>query len=322
MNRIGIIATTFICILILGGFSCFVFLNLKTDDYETVKNQNEYSEESVSEVYDEEELLSDVENEKPADAVTDNISDEQAVPGTIEENTDINWDLMTLEEKDKYRDTERKKVTPEYESLIRDEIKEVYDYNSNVIGYIHIDDTNIDGPVLQTLADYEYYLHRDIDGVPSEPGCIILDADSEIGIGTIDKGYLNGYTPTSIQLVHGHNMKNGTMFGSLLKYADQNYGLSHSIIRYDSLYEKRNYKVLGAFYSQIFDEESENFKYYNWNNFTSLAEYNEWYKEIREMSLYWTDEDVKYGDEFIVLSTCSYHVENGRFAVVGVRVYE
>ena len=229
------------------------------------------------------------------------------------------YDALTLEEQDALRDAERKKVTPPYVSSILPEYRELYDYNDAVIGYIYIDGTTIDGPVLQTLADYEYYLHRDIDGVESEPGCIILDADSEIGIGTRENGYLEGYEPSTIQLVHGHNMRNGTMFGSLLKYASSSYADSHSIIDYDSIYEKRTYEVVCAFYSQIYPEDSTEFKYYNWNQIDSEAEFNEWWTNISDMALYKRDVDIHYGDEIIVLSTCAYQVEDGRFAVVGVR---
>lgn len=229
------------------------------------------------------------------------------------------YEELTLEEQDALRDAERKKVTPPYESSILPEYRELYDYNNAVIGYIYIDGTVIDAPVLQTLADYEYYLHRDIDGRESEPGCIILDADSEIGIGTKADGYLEGYEPSTIQLVHGHNMRNGTMFGSLLNYADESYADRHNIIQYDSIYEHRTYEIIEAFYSQIYPEDSDDFKYYTYNQLDSEEEYEYWRENIDNMALYIRDVESGWGDEYIVLSTCAYQVEDGRFAVVGVR---
>ncbi len=261
---------------------------------------------AVADASDDNGLSGDAENTEDKELFIGNLTKEE-------------YDALTLEEQDALRDAERKKVTPPYESSILPEYRELYDYNNAVIGYIYIDGTTIEGPVLQTLADYEYYLHRDIDGALSEPGCIILDADSEIGIGTREKGYLEGYEPSTIQLVHGHNMRNGTMFGSLLKYANSSYADSHSIIDYDSIYEKRTYEVVCAFYSQIYPEDSTEFKYYNWNQIDSEAEFNEWWTNISDMALYKRDVDIHYGDEIIVLSTCAYQVEDGRFAVVGVR---
>ncbi len=256
------------------------------------------------------------------DADADDAEETSADPDRVEYIGGLTfeeYEALTLEEQDALRDAERKKVTPAYEDSILPEYRELYDYNNAVIGYIYIDGTVIDAPVLQTLADYEYYLHRDIDGHESEPGCIILDADSEIGIGTEAGGYLEGYEPTTIQLVHGHNMRNGTMFGSLLKYADESYADRHNIIQYDSIYEHRTYEVICAFYSQIYPEDSDDFKYYTYNQLDTEEEYDHWRENIDNMALYIRDVESGWGDEYIVLSTCAYQVEDGRFAVVGVR---
>ena len=250
------------------------------------------------------------------DEITDEKEEKELYIGDL---TFEEYEALTLEEQDALRAEERAKVTPAYEDDILPDYRELYDYNNAVIGYIYIDGTTIDAPVLQTLEDYEYYLHRDIDGVESEPGCIILDADSEIGIGTRKEGYLEGYEPTTIQMVHGHNMRNGTMFGSLLKYADASYADSHSIIEYDSLYEKRSYEVIGAFYSQIYPEDSNEFKYYTYNQLDSKEEYDHWIENIEDLALYLRDVPYQYGDEYILLSTCAYQTEDGRFAVFGVR---
>ncbi|MCR5594915.1 MAG: class B sortase [Lachnospiraceae bacterium] len=240
--------------------------------------------------------------------------------GTVSIDTDYDDDDRMLAIQDALRDVARKEVTPAYEDRILDDYRELYEYNDAVIGYIYIDGTVIDAPVLQTLSDYEYYLHRDIDGNESEPGCIILDADSEIGIGTAADGYLEGYEPSSIQLIHGHNMRNGTMFGSLLKYENESYADSHAYIQYDSLYEHRTYEVICAFYSEIYPEESDEFKYYTYNRLESEKEYETWRKGIDEMALYERNVSSGYDDEFIVLSTCAYQTDNGRFAVMGVRI--
>ena len=227
---------------------------------------------------------------------------------------------LTLDELDDIRAELRLEAAKPYEGDILDCYRQIYDYNDRTIGYIHIDDTVIDGPVLQTLEDYEFYLHRDIDGNESEPGCIILDADSEIGIGTKLSGYLDEYEPSLIQLVHGHNMRNGTMFGSLLKYTDSDYGLAHNIICYDSIYEKREYELVEVLYSQIYPEESDAFKYYDIEGIDSKDELKDWLDNVNEIALYQTGVEANEDDEIIVLSTCSYHIDDGRFAIVGKRI--
>ena len=286
------------------------------DEYAVGGTGSEVSSETMTE-----EELSETAD---ADPVQESDTDEPDPAGErviyIGDLTYEEYEALTLEEQDALRDAERKKVTPPYEDDILPEYRELYDYNNDVVGYIYIDGTVIDAPVMQTLADYEYYLRRDIDGKDSTAGCIILDPDSEIGIGTKSSGYLEGYEPSTIQLVHGHNMSNGTMFGTLLKYDDESYADSHSIIEYDSLYEHRTYEVICAFYSQIYPEDSDEFRYTTYNQLDTEEEYDYWRSHIDDLALYTRDVESGWGDEFIVLSTCSYHVEDGRFAVMGVRI--
>ena len=267
-----------------------------------------------------------VQNEIPTQESTESVTvlEEQDTSEQLSElqyyRSLYNEGKMILDELDKKRAVLREEAAKPYEQYIISDYQADYDYNKYVIGHIKIDDTVIDAPVLQSLEDYEYYLHRDIDGVLSEPGCIILDADSEIGIGTKTDGYLNEYNPTPIQLVHGHNMRNGTMFGSLLKYENETYAAAHNIIFYDSIYEKRKYEVVGAFYSQIYPKDSDEFKYYDIENITTFDDAMDWYGKASELFLYNIGSSIEYGDEIIVLSTCAYQVTDGRFAVVGKRL--
>ena len=227
---------------------------------------------------------------------------------------------LTQEEKDYIHFLTRTEAAKPYESDILPEFWSDYLRNDRVVGHIRLDGTDIDCPVLQKLEDYEYYLTHDIDNNDSKQGCIILDPDSEIGIGTKENGYLAGYEPSTNQLVHGHNMRAGTMFGTLANYASEEYGNAHKYIYFDSLYEHRVYELVTAFYSQIYPKESDNFKYYFFNDANTEEEFNYWYDNIMALSLYRTDIPVSYGDEMITLSTCSYHTDEGRFAVVGKRI--
>ena len=305
-----------LCALILVGCGETEDYSFSRDDVNDFLTTDEDYTGETDEPSDENTGTDETGAASDTDETTDETEEKEIYIGNL---TYEEYEALSLAEQDALRAQERAKVTPPYESEILPEYRELYDYNNAVIGYIYIDGTTIDAPVLQTLEDYEYYLHRDIDGVESEPGCIILDADSEIGIGTAKEGYLEGYEPTTIQMVHGHNMRNGTMFGSLLKYADASYAESHSVIEYDSLYEKRSYEVIGAFYSQIYPEDSDEFKYYTYNQLDSKEEYDHWIENIEDLALYIRDVPYEYGDEYILLSTCAYQTEDGRFAVFGVR---
>ena len=75
-----------------------------------------------------------------------------------------------------------------------------------------------------------------------------------------------------------------------------------------------------VFYSQVFFQHEDVFKFYKFFRADTQEEFDDWYNNIKEMSLYDTGVEAELGDEFITLSICAYHVEDGRFVVVGKRV--
>ena len=200
-------------------------------------------------------------------------------------------------------------------------MEEVFAMNEDTIGWIQIDGMVIDYPVMQTPFDEQYYLNRDFDGNYSAYGCILADTDSEIGTGTIANDYMDGTEPSTNIILHGHNMKNGTMFGDLDKFRDKNFAKEHSIIKFSSLYEDREYEIVSVFLSQVYmKSQTDVFKYYQFFNAENEEEFNDFYSNIKSMALFDTGVTAEYGDEFITLSVCAYHVDNGRLVVVGKRI--
>ena len=201
------------------------------------------------------------------------------------------------------------------------DMQELYDQNPDIIGWLKVDDMNIDYPVMQTMDDEEYYLNRDFDRHNSQNGCLIMDTDSNVGTGTAANDYKDGTAPSTNLIIHGHNMKNGDMFGNLDRYRDQKYYETHKIIRFSTLYEDREYEIISVFLSQVFlQSQTDVFKYYKFFEADTEAEFDDFYDNIMDMALYNTGVTAKYGDEFITLSVCAYHVENGRLVVVGKRI--
>ena len=204
-------------------------------------------------------------------------------------------------------------MLPEYESL--------WSQNEDFAGWLRIEDTVIDYPVMQCLEDENYYLTRDFYKEGNSNGCLILDNDSNPGVGIAKQEYANGSKPSTNLIIHGHTMKSGQMFGNLKLYAEEDYGLSHNIICFDSLYEKREYELIAVFYSQVYYKSDQVFKYYKFFQADTQEEFDDWYNNIKAMSLYDTGVTAELGDEFITLSCCAYHVEDGRFVVVGKRIH-
>lgn len=198
--------------------------------------------------------------------------------------------------------------------------KALYELNTDLAGWLTIDGTVIDYPVMQTMENESYYLSYDFYGEPNKNGCLILDTDSIAGTGTKACDYANGTAPSTNLIIHGHTMKSGEMFGNLKLYADAEYGAEHSIICFDSLYEERRYELIAVFYSQVYYESDDVFKYYKFFQADTQEAFDDWYTNIREMSLYDTGVTAQPGDEFITLSCCAYHVKDGRFVVVGKRI--
>ena len=212
-------------------------------------------------------------------------------------------------------------LAPVESAEMSQKMEEVYAINKDTAGWLSIDGTVIDYPVMQTPADEQYYLNRDFEGKYSAYGCIIADTDSEIGTGTAANEYADGSRPATNIILHGHNMKNGTMFGSLDKYREQSYEKSHSKIKFSSLYEDREYEICAVFLSQVYKKsQTDVFKYYQFFNADTEDEFNDFYSNIKEMSMYDTGVEASFGDEFITLSVCAYHVDNGRLVVVGKRI--
>ena len=221
---------------------------------------------------------------------------------------------------DPAEDTDQAEAVPLQTADMTQMMEEVHGINPDTAGWLSIDGTVIDYPVMQTPSDEQYYLNRDFDGKYSAYGCIIADTDSVIGTGTKANNYDDGSIPSTNIILHGHNMKNGTMFGGLDKYRDQTYEKSHSRIKFSSLYEEREYEVCAVFLSQVYKKSDDVFKYYQFFNADTEEEFNDFYKNIKSMSMYDTGVDAAYGDEFLTLSVCAYHVDNGRLVVVAKRI--
>ena len=203
-------------------------------------------------------------------------------------------------------------ILPAYRAMVEE--------NPDMIGWLSIDGTVIDYPVMQTPEDEDYYLDKGFDKQPNSNGCLILGAACSVGIGTKENGYADGSAPSTNLIIHGHTMESGMMFGELSLYEDQEYAAEHSTICFDSLYKHREYEVIAALYSQIYYRDQDVFKYYQFVQADTQEAFDDWYENIKALSLYDTGVTAAFGDEFITLSCCSYHVEDGRFVVVGIRV--
>ena len=180
--------------------------------------------------------------------------------------------------------------------------------NPDIVGWLEIKGTNVSYPVLQG-SDNEFYMTHNYKKEKSKNGSIFLSKDYDWNI------------PSTNLLIYGHNMQNGTMFEELLKYADYNFYVQHPIINFTTVDEDAEYEIISVFKSRVYYKSEQNvFRYYYFINAETEDEYNEFVSNAKNASLYNIDANATYGDQLITLSTCSYHVKDGRFAVVGRKI--
>jgi sortase B len=194
-------------------------------------------------------------------------------------------------------DNEFKEITQEYN---RDVDRLVTD-NPDCVGWIKVEDTRIDYPVMYTPNDPEYYLHRNFEGDYSSSGTPFL------GEGSI---------PTGNSLIaYGHHMNDGSMFAELEKFDDAEFGLGHTI-EYKTSTGVASYKPIACWYEDLTVADC----YHYWEQVGNLdaKRFNDYVANAKARSLYGTGASATYGDKLITLSTCSYGTAEQRFVVVAV----
>ena len=182
-------------------------------------------------------------------------------------------------------------ILPQYAAL--------YQENPDLFGWLRIPDTAVNYPVMYAPEEPERYLHRAFDRSDSYCGTPFLDAECD--------------PAGSFFLIYGHHMKDGSMFGSLPEYADVSYWMLHPEICLDTLYETRRYQIFAVFYAST--DEDTDMPYYAYKSLPDRAAFEALTAMIGSRKLYDTGIEPEYGDSILLLSTCSYHTENGRLAV-------
>lgn len=166
--------------------------------------------------------------------------------------------------------------------------------NEDIVGWIYSEDSPINYPVVQS-DDNNYYLRRLINGTYNTAGSIFMDYRN------------NSNLENNNTILYGHNMKNNTMFGTLLKYKEQEYYDNHKIMYYFT--PKKNY-VIELFTGYTISVESDIYD-------LSIIDNNK-LEELISKSDFKSDVKIKVEDKKITLSTCAYEYDGARYIVMGV----
>ncbi|WP_294496443.1 class B sortase [uncultured Gemmiger sp.] len=179
--------------------------------------------------------------------------------------------------------------------------------NPDFVGWISIEGTNVDFPVMQSAVENrDFYLRHNFQGEYDDYGVPYLDADC----------VLAGEGASNNLVIYGHHMKSGTMFGSLTNYKQASYYEEHPTIEFDTLYGDGTYEVFAAFPIDIVNDP---FPYNTYQNMDEET-FNTFVDEVKRRSSVDSGITPVYGDQLLTLSTCEYSVGNGRFVVCARKV--
>ena len=200
-------------------------------------------------------------------------------------------------------------LVPEETFPLNRDYKGFYEKNNNkdFVGWLRIDGTKLDYPVMQTSTNNkDYYLKRDFDKQDSVRGCIYAREECDL-----DK-------PSDNITIYGHNMADGSMFHSLMSYTEKSAWDYNSLIFFDTLKERHIYKIFAVFKTSA--NAGKGFSYHQFVDAQNETEFNDFVTNCKNLSFYDTGITPKYGDKIICLSTCEYTLNNGRLVVAAVRI--
>ena len=193
---------------------------------------------------------------------------------------------------------EYNKADNSYEKIrVEKEEENLYDKYEDYRGWIKIDNTNINYPIVQG-KDNSFYLDKDIN-------------KNYLSSGSIFMNYLNHGFNDENTVLFGHHMRNKTMFAQLKKYKEKEFFYGNN----DIVIEVENDKVLKykVFSAYVTDSKDNYIK----TNFDDKDQYKEFLEDIKNKSQYKLDIDVNENDKIITLSTCSYEFNDARMVVHG-----
>lgn len=173
---------------------------------------------------------------------------------------------------------------------------ELAQINPDVVGWIYIEGTNINYPIVQG-QDNEEYLNRLFDGSYHTVGCIFLDyrCDSDFS--------------GNNSIIYGHHMKNKSMFAGLVDYKKQAFYDEHPV---GLLVTPDAYLEILFFSGYVSDNRGS-----AWDLNLDDEEYAAWLAEIQEKSCFESSSIPTPEDSVITLSTCTYEFSNAKFVLHG-----
>ncbi len=200
---------------------------------------------------------------------------------------------------------------PEVDEVVMlSEYAELYEQNSDPVGWICIENTKINYPVMQSISEPNFYLKHGFDKGYTDYGCPYVGENCDVN------------KPSDNLIIYGHHMKNGSMFSDLKKFKKKDFWEEHNTFSFNTLYEKQTYEVIAVFKTVVYTDSASEFKYFQFSDAQTPEQFDEYITKCKEKALYDTGVSAEYGDKLITLSTCEYSNTNGRLVLVAKRVVD
>lgn len=177
----------------------------------------------------------------------------------------------------------------------------IHEKNSDFVGWLTIDGTNINYPVMQSSDNPNFYLKHSFDKEYSNYGVPYLQENCELGI-------------SDNAIIYGHHMDDGSMFADLCKYESEEFYREHTTIHFDTMDGFGEYEVVAVFKTVAYSNAG--FPYFLFVNAEKPENFDDFIAKCKELALYDTGITAEYGDKLITLSTCEYSRDNGRMVIV------
>jgi sortase B len=174
-----------------------------------------------------------------------------------------------------------------------------------MVGWISIDDTVVNYPVMQTPDKADYYLNHNFEDQISALGTPYIQENCDI-------------EKSDNLIIYGHHIRGGRMFAALDQYMEESFYKEHKIIHFDTLYELGDYEIISVFKTVLYSDDV--LPYYDFVNAENESAFDGYVASVKEASFYDTGVDANYGDRLITLSTCEYSADNGRLVVVAKKL--
>lgn len=168
--------------------------------------------------------------------------------------------------------------------------------NSDYVGWIYMKNSDISYPMVQG-TDNDFYLDHLYTKEANYVGSVFLDCNS-------NRDFTDRNT-----VIYAHNVKNGTMFMEIAKFEDPSWYADHDVIEiYTASQNYRLYPVAG-----ILTTGSDNYVSYAFESDDAFMNY---VSRFTLNSTFQSNQTISPQDQTILLSTCSYSLEDGRYALL------